>query len=62
MLELLQDNDPNFEHRELAAITGRLQDFAREMETLGLPWAASHVRNVVEMVAAERNLTAAFRS
>lgn len=41
---------------DVASLSDRLDDLAREMEAAGLPWAASGIRNVAGMIAAERQL------
>ncbi len=53
-------HDPRFS--ETSVLTQRLSKFAEEMEALGLPWAAAHVRRVADMVTAERGLSEGFRS
>jgi hypothetical protein len=62
MLDLLPETDPTRTEAETAALMDRLHGFAREIESLGLPWAAAHIRKVADQVTAERNLAMAFRA
>ncbi|MDR3536767.1 MAG: hypothetical protein P4L71_09735 [Acetobacteraceae bacterium] len=62
MLDLAHRAMTNSAFSDPTILMDRLAKFADEMETLGLPWAAAHVRNVAAMATAERNLADGLRS
>jgi hypothetical protein len=62
MLQLVSQASSLQPRAETIDFSERLDDFAREMEGAGLPWAAARIRDVMNMIAAEQTLAEAFRS
>lgn len=62
MLKLVSQVSSIQPQADTVGLSERLDDFAREMEGAGLPWAAARLRGVLDMIAAEQNLADAFRS
>ena len=56
MTQLVSETSFTHGRDDVASLSERLDALAREMEQAGLPWAASSVRNVAGLIAAERQL------